>query len=46
MNKKNPQEKRNLLGFNELKNSSTKRAGDYLSSLSLLLSTCFHRELD
>ena len=33
-----------LLGPRESKNSSTKRAGDYFSSLSLLLSTCFHHQ--
>lgn len=45
-NNKKATGERNPLRLNELKNSSTKRAGHYSSTLSLLLSTCFHRELD
>jgi len=33
-----------LLGPSELKNSSTERAGNYFSSLSLLLPTSFHHQ--
>lgn len=40
--KKEPAGDGNPLGLNELKNSSSKRAGNYSSSLSLLLSTRFH----